>query len=570
MFKKPVKIKTNTQSKATERKNFRETLLRKFPNFSESQLNELLPKKEPLNVLKVITHNDVIVNVYTVQKRPVIFEVEGKIFPTIFLLWKFPNLLYAFTTHQQVMSFITSGADLMLPGVVTPSLQTGLLKYGAISENDTVCINLTSNKAAVAVGVASQSSGAMSLQGSRGKCVNIYHFYGDSLCTLEGMSNPPLPNLGSPEWLQLKSFDENFPALGSPQKQASSSPMVSENDVITSEKNENEVSIRELEDVPGVATSKENDECSIEEMDNLLCYCFLGAIKYTKSLSLPVLTSNFFKLNMLPICPPNRNLDIKKTSYKKLKPFLKKMSDEGLVTVKEIKGGVEAITLINKEHPRIQEFYLDPKDRPKNDIDDKEDPQITDVVETYMITQNVLPIFEGHRKGDTIQASQIRQYVTKYVKDNNLQDETNNRLVRPRNVLATVCKTEHPVMWEEVIEKVCAAMKSCYKVKSGNEEILNKGKVSPITISVSVRSGNKKVTLIDNLELFGVRITEFAKECQHGVAASTSISRPPGKKYDQLLVQGNQVLFIYNLLTEKYKVPKKYVKGLENAPKKKK
>lgn len=69
-----------------------------------------------------------------------------------------------------------------------------------------------------------------------------------------------------------------------------------------------------------------------------------------------------------------------------------------------------------------------------------------------------------------------------------------------------------------------------------------------------VRSGNKKVTLIDNLELFGIRINDFAKECQHGVAASTSISRPPGKKCDQLLVQGNQVLFVYNLLTGKTKL----------------
>lgn len=102
------------------------------------------------------------------------------------------------------------------------------------------------------------------------------------------------------------------------------------------------------------------------------------------------------------------------------------------------------------------------------------------------------------------------------------------------------------------MEKVCESMRSCYKVKTGTEEIVNKGKVSPITISVGIRSGNKKVTLVDNLELFGIRLPDFAKECQHGVAASTSISRPPGKKSDQLLVQGNQVTFVYELLTGEY------------------
>ena len=57
-----------------------------------------------------------------------------------------------------------------------------------------------------------------------------------------------------------------------------------------------------------------------------------------------------------------------------------------------------------------------------------------------------------------------------------------------------------------------------------------------------------QVTLINNLELYGINIQEFARECQHGVAASTSISPVPGKKSLQLLVQGNQVLFVGNLL----------------------
>lgn len=91
-------------------------------------------------------------------------------------------------------------------------------------------------------------------------------------------------------------------------------------------------------------------------------------------------------------------------------------------------------------------------------------------------------------------------------------------------------------------------MKPCYKLITADEEKVEKGKIEPINIKVETRSGNKKVTLIDNLELFGIKLTEFSKECQHGVAASTTTSKLPGKKYDQLMVQGNQVLFVYNLL----------------------
>lgn len=122
-------------------------------------------------------------------------------------------------------------------------------------------------------------------------------------------------------------------------------------------------------------------------------------------------------------------------------------------------------------------------------------------------------------------------------------------MVKPKEALIKICKTENYVTWEELMEKVCESMKPCYKIVSANTELVNKGKVSPITLTVSQRSGNKKVTLVDNLELFGIHIADFAKECQHGVAASTSISRPLGKKCDQLLVQGNQVLFVHNLLT---------------------
>jgi hypothetical protein len=36
------------------------------------------------------------------------------------------------------------------------------------------------------------------------------------------------------------------------------------------------------------------------------------------------------------------------------------------------------------------------------------------------------------------------------------------------------------------------------------------------------------------------------------------------------MLQGNQINFVSRLLMEEYRIPKKYIKGLENAPKKKK
>ncbi|KAJ8986290.1 hypothetical protein NQ317_010000 [Molorchus minor] len=495
MFKKTFKIKSNTQVKGSERKNFKDLLLKSFPNLIDEEINNFLPKKDILNSIKIVTHDELVVHVYTIQKRAMIFDVKGCIFPTVYFLWNFPKILYAFTTHQQVMNNISSGADLMLPGVMTPPTQSGLSKYGNIAENNIVCVNLSNNQAAVAVGVASQSSASMAMANGRGKCVIIHHYYGDNLCMLEDLPLLPIPQLGPPEWLTMKSFDDDFPPLGKSNTSDVNTIGMNTNETAKEVKDENVNAEGPIEEDAVVET--------VEDMDNLLNYCFLGAIKYSKAV-LPILTSNFYKLHMLALS---------------VKIDRKKDTASGEVA--------------------------------------------TDVTESYIITQNVLPLFqpEGYQKGDTIGSSNIRKFVTKYVKENNLQDEDNSRLVKPRNILSTICKTENAITWEELMEKVCASMKNCYTVKTGSEEIVNKGKVSPITMTVSVRSGNKKVTLVDNLELFGIRLADFAKECQHGVAASTSISRPPGKKCDQLLVQGNQVLFIYNLLIEKYKVPKKVYTG---------
>ncbi|XP_050306581.1 eukaryotic translation initiation factor 2D [Anthonomus grandis grandis] len=556
MFKKPVRIKSNNQVKGSERKGVKDLFTKTFPNAIESEVNSIFNnKKEALNCLKLVTHDEEVLQVYTMQKQPLFFTVREKLLPTVFLLWKMPNLVPSFTTHPQVMTFINSGADLMLPGVVTPPPHTNLPKYGNVSAGDVVYVNLSDNKAAVAVGVANQSSFDMERSGGKGKGVIIYHYLGDHLCQVDGAGKTPKPNLGPPEWLSLKSYDLDFPALGEKPIEVITDPI--------EENNESKEEIIKQEEVVPEDNSTDSDE--------LLHYCFLASIKYSKSLTLPVLISNFFKLQMLPMCPEGSTLDIKKTSYKKLKPFLDEMAGTGLITIKEIKKGVEAITDINKTHPKFNEFYLKPEYRPKSD---KEEVKKTTVTESYIITANVLPLFQaaGYHKGDIIDGPNIRKYVTEHVKQHNCQVENNVQLVQPSTeVLKKVCKTDNPVSWEEIFEKVCEAMKSCFKVNAGNDQILNKGKVSPIIMSVSVRSGNKKVTIIDNLEVFGININEFAKECQHGVAASTSITpTPPGKKCDQLLVQGNQVVFVHNLLTDKYKIPKKYIRGLELAPKKRK
>ena len=64
--------------------------------------------------------------------------------------------------------------------------------------------------------------------------------------------------------------------------------------------------------------------------------------------------------------------------------------------------------------------------------------------------------------------------------------------------------------------------------------------------------GILQATLVENLEVYGIDAQELAHAVQVGVACSTSVSPLPGKNHGlQVMVQGNQTLFVANLLQGK-------------------
>nr|CAH7745708.1 unnamed protein product [Callosobruchus chinensis] len=169
----------------------------------------------------------------------------------------------------------------------------------------------------------------------------------------------------------VKDYETDFPALGS--RSSDTKLECSRQEIIIDEKPSTDTIVSEDLDIIECENTKDVKETTTEGMDKLLSYCFIGALKYSKNITLPVLTSNFYKLHMLPLCPPDKNMDIKKSSFKRLKVFLEKMDQEGLIKVREIKKGVEAIVQINKDHPWFTAFYIDPMNRYKKEDKENDD-----------------------------------------------------------------------------------------------------------------------------------------------------------------------------------------------------
>ncbi|CAK9831087.1 Eukaryotic translation initiation factor 2D [Anthophora retusa] len=612
MFIKPFKVKSNNQLKGTERKKLCEEILAAYPTLTDEETQLLIPKKEAISIMKIVTHNGHSGKVYCVAKTPMFFQIESlrqALLPTIYTLWHHPDLLKAFTTHTPVVSKLSSGADLMLPGVNMKEPVT-LYSFGKLQKGTPVCVNTEENKAPVAVGLTALSSEDMYMSGGYGKCVEILHVINDTLCQL---GKPPLrPNLGPPntdkklgdvnEITEQLNDNNHEPIVEAMNELDVNNDRVSElespcEETVEEDKVEES---GEIEDIPTEQPEVVSDP--VKEMDNLLEYCFFKACKKSvKATDLPILTSNFFKNHLLAACPADRNVDIKKSRYKKLSVFLAEMRAKGVINTSVTKG-VESILSIKFDHPLLKQLVILEEPTPI------QEPVVSNaavVSECYKVTADVVPIlskfgyemifcaeqklttvtsytimlyymirimyillpYDDCRKGDVMKRAEIRKCFTEYVKAENLQD---GKILKLNPQLAGIMKTkanQETLTMEDGINKFIGRMTHMHEVTLAGNKLLHTGKLEPIDMRVTVRSGGKKVTLVNNLETFGINSKEFSKECQ-SIGASATITDEPGKKTPSVLVQGNQILYVYKLLTEKYQIKKTYIRGLEFAPKK--
>ena len=100
MFTKPFRVKSNTQMKGSDKKKLKTALKKSFPSITEDQLNSLLPMKDEIVVSKIFTFTEESVLLYIHNKNTIFFELEKEkqVFPSVYTLWKIPDLFPTLTT----------------------------------------------------------------------------------------------------------------------------------------------------------------------------------------------------------------------------------------------------------------------------------------------------------------------------------------------------------------------------------------------------------------------------------------------------------------------------------------
>ncbi|KAK5639023.1 hypothetical protein RI129_011515 [Pyrocoelia pectoralis] len=530
MFVKPFKIRLFNQLNKSHCKQFREKCVSSFPRITDPNFSkDFITKKDMITLCKITTHNNQLVDVYVVNQVPLFFTYNGQLFPTIYFLWKYPDCLLYFTTYSGVVDKLKGGADLMLPGVVYPKFNMDLPEAMSMFERNTrVYVNVTTNKAAIAVGVTAESTTVLNSQRNRGKCVIIYHSIDDYLCKINEMQPLPQPELGIPV---------AFPVLPPELLQTIVEP--------------------EGHSTDNKESSATDEVIEGKMMDDLMLRCLLVAMKYAKDLKTPVLLSTFCNTYMKRACPA---VNIAKSTYGKLTPFMLKCVEDGLIEL-EKKGSVYMITKFNTTHEMVETFTHSAEQVPKIAVET--DTPIIIINQIWFITQPVFPLCEpyGFKLGNHLTEGLVEDVLKGYIKIHNLLITDNDtELIKMTPYLKTLIPKQSGTMnFDTFRTSVLQQMTKGYELCVGDEEIIKKGELLPINISTAKRS-NKCVTLITNVEAYNINMFTLARECQSGKGIGVKVNQGPGSSTcNQLQLQGNQVTFIYNLLIKKYGVPEKWV-----------
>lgn len=558
MFIKPFKVKSNVQLKGSDVKKLKSRLSQQF-KIDDSDASQIFPSKSSFCAVKIITYAEQAVTVYTTDKKPMLFEIQERLYPTLYTLWLLPRLVPYFTTHPQVVPRLYNGADLMMPGVVKEG--SDLKSFGRFQKDDIVAVNLTSNSSAIAIGTLARSSEDLYMAGGQGVCVKTLHVFGDKLWGMEASVTQQVPLNGPVLKAPSLMSQQDFPSLGSEPIPSTATAAVEEQ-------------VERL--------SIQDEEAPVSENpDTILKNMFLSALKVNRkeiTASLPILVGTFYPLYVQkqPQPNPEKPITVKDTSYKKLSTFMKKMSDDGLIVVREETKGVEKIVSVDYEHPELVAHIPQKKERTADDTEAPAHLLLTKMTELYVVNEATKKLFNsiGVADGKALDKLEIKNYVKDYVSRNKLINPQTKE-VTLNDVLVEICigqrESDEPILrtLDNIIHNVQSQMDETFEMRSQAGGQGKGGKKPIIQISTATRSGNKKVTLVTNLDAFGVNIESFSKACKVGVQASTSITKVAGTNINQFQIQGNHVRFIYDLLTNTYKVPKSDITGLEYAKKEK-
>ncbi|MCJ1307287.1 hypothetical protein MMC25_000933 [Agyrium rufum] len=565
------------------------------------------------------------------QQRILWFRLEDRIYPTVYSLWINPHLVPLLHTPDFVVDRIYGGADLMTPGLAGPPFPERATKDSIVA-----VAGLNNPGVPTVVGVCAIDISALKqAQGAKGHAVRAVHTAGDEIWAWSAVP-------GSTEKWKIPegiigwdTEDVNGAMIG-----------VGNMDIEDggTEGDEGGVSLSELQDESSnrnshldgedIGKSKEEaKEMSTKDIDDAFHKAFFYAIQEhmnrnpresNHGIDLPVPSSLVMTNLVLPYLPifsssDAANLQIKKTSWKSAKKFIKALDKSKLIKAKDRNGGETIIQDIDFNNPTIKSFV--PYKLPKKNTSHADpgggtassngassgDALVGQKLQRLVLYRPKESIRESLFKSDApskifYSSQEIRTHVTDYITAENLVMPTNKRFVTLDPILSTLFSdsasttsaldrevlAKGTVPRDALIDRIITSGCSPFHLILRNEEIDSfstsqnplplhikpkAGGPPIIRIQLETRTGNKTATKVSGLEVYHVSPQLLGDELQKACASSVSIQQAVGSSPKtpvmEIMVQGPQTEVIMKAL-EKRGVDRRWVEVTDKTKKGKK
>ncbi|KAM9984138.1 hypothetical protein ACTFIZ_003828 [Dictyostelium cf. discoideum] len=651
LFKNAFTVSSQSVMRGSGVKKLKQRVMDKYKGVTNEQIDLLINKKKDVGMVKLPNKIQLISH----QNDPIFFEINDTIYPTVYTFFKIPTFLPVVYIYPQVYQYIEGGADLMFQGIINkedvPKTQGSL-----------VSICLRGSNFPIAYGETIQDLTIINTTNApdtpieyKGKAISIIHYLNDKLWEY-GTKKLPENFKSKESEQQIEDDDDDDDNNDDDDDDGSDNTDDGSDDNENGETNkkdnievkdkttktttktttttttttqssnfENDINNLKIKDdendnekentTKTTSTTSSTTIITKEEMDEILLISFLGAIKkgITDS-ELPMVLKTVFTKYILYYQPKDRaEINIKKSSYKKVSIFLKEMQKQGFIELKEPSAGNIVLSKINRNNITYGRFKLgeivgstinqnngDTDDEnggdndSSDDIDDtfgttqREFVQIKSINEVYSIPKQLKDYLNekeiaivNNSDNDTIikkkyySSSEIQKLVSSYIIENKLEDPQKRSKIKLDSFLNKLVPNsliQKSVDVNGLIEKNSFFMTfkdhSLKKYLEINRVDDSKEFREYDQIIIQVKKiANRFVILVSNLELFSIPVKELANEGQKLFAASTSIDKLNSHK-STLKIQGNDLNRVSQHIQKKYGIPKKYISEIDFNKKK--
>jgi translation initiation factor 2D len=545
----------------------------------------------------VLVSGTIYVGAHPGQEERILWLQYGKdarLYPTMYTCWQNPGLVPLLHALDFVVEKLKSGADLMTPGLVGGPPWPEGAKEGSV----VAVAGLEKASVPVWVGVCKiDISGLGRVQGLKGAAVEGIHWAGDEVYNWSqtGSGGRAVPDHVEGWDLRLKEIENGMKELV---VEDDDEDDVQEDGGVALEASASNIKNGQTSTNGNADGGEEPEyEPTTAEIDHAFHQAFLSAIYHAKKsnppptygIPLPIqpsyLIANIIQPNLRY---QSAHYNIKKTSWKNVKKFIKHLDRQVLVKSKDRNGGETVILDVDFDDAQITNFapYKLPKPKAPEGAPDSSTPntgadpslnQTLNLLTYYRASSKLVPDLVPS-KTDYYTSTQISNFLKTYIANNpSLTTNTSSkRFIKldpfiANNILSTQNANDtkslatgeiaRDALQKRVLEdaNLCIphwvllhnadSLISTLTSPDFTTDLLSQHNLKPkpypaphILLTLEKRSGTKTVTKISGLEIFHINPVTFGPELARKCAGSASVGQLMGGKPGtmEVVVQGDQ------------------------------